>query len=120
MEQEKYKPSELLIDIFKMFNVIDQRDRMKLLSKKDLYYLLLCCIDKHDEEQSTVISNFKDFELEIDEITSLQKSQETTNPFLLELLEETDSTWIEVVDNLPNPYTVDEIRELKLNNLLDN
>ena len=119
MKQDKYKPSELLIDIFKMFNVNDQRERMKQLTKKELYYLLLCCTDYHDEEHSTVILNLMDFEKEIDEILKHQESEKTTNPFLLELVQETGSDFIEVVD-MPKTYTIEEIRELKLKNILDN
>ena len=141
---ERYQPSETLLDIYRMFNVNDQRERMRQLSKKDLYFLLLCCIDNHDEEQPNVVTNYSEFEPEIDDILELQESEKTTNPILLELVKETGSSWIEVgssfvkeekdntlgmsrtVSNvwtpveLPKPYTIDEIRELKLNNLLDN
>ena len=109
MEKE-YKPSELLIDIYKMFNVNDQRERMKQLTKKELYYLLLCCM--------TVITNFSEFENEIDDILLLQENEKTNNPILQELINETNSTWIEVIE-LPKPYTLDEIRELKLSNILE-
>ena len=117
MEKE-YKPSELLIDIYKMFNVNDQRERMKQLTKKELYYLLLCCMDQHNEELPTVITNFSEFENEIDDILLLQENEKTNNPILQELINETNSTWIEVIE-LPKPYTLDEIRELKLSNILE-
>jgi hypothetical protein len=76
-------------------------------------------MDYHDENQPTVINNYKEFESEIDEIMNFLEKETTTDPDLLELVKETGSTFIEVVD-LPRPYTVDEVRELKLNNILDN
>jgi Fe-S-cluster formation regulator IscX/YfhJ len=112
--------SELFLDIFKLFNVSDQRERMKQLTKKELYYLLLCSMDNHNEDDPIVIINFSDFELEINEILEFQESEKTTNEYLLELVKETEDSWISTtVIELPTPYTRDEVRDLKLGGILD-
>jgi Fe-S-cluster formation regulator IscX/YfhJ len=112
--------SELFLDIFKLFNVSDQRERMKQLTKKELYYLLLCSMDNHNEDDPIVIINFSDFELEVNEILEFQESEKTTNEYLLELVKETEDSWISTtVIELPTPYTRDEVRDLKLGGILD-
>jgi Fe-S-cluster formation regulator IscX/YfhJ len=112
--------SELFLDIFKLFNVSDQRKRMKQLTKKELYYLLLCSMDNHNEDDPIVIINFSDFELEVNEILEFQESEKTTNEYLLELVKETEDSWISTtVIELPTPYTRDEVRDLKLGGILD-
>jgi hypothetical protein len=116
--EEKYKASEEVRNIYKMFNVTDQREKMKKLPKKDLYYLLLCCMDNHDEDQMTVIQNYSEFNTEIDDILYLQENDKTTNPYLMDLVKETGSTWVSV-EELEKPYTMNEVRELKLNDILE-
>jgi len=112
--------SELFLDIFRLFNVSDQRERMKQLTKKELYFLLISAMDNHNEDDPVVITNFSDFELEINEILEFQESEKTTNEYLLELVKETDDSWISTtVVELPTPYTRDEVRDLKLGGILD-
>ena len=112
--------SELFLDIFRLFNVSDQRERMKQLTKKELYFLLISAMDNHNEDDPVVITNFSDFELEINEILEFQESEKTTNEYLLELVKETDDCWISTtVVELPTPYTRDEVRDLKLGGILD-
>jgi hypothetical protein len=120
MEKQTMNVSELFLDIFRLFNVSDQRERMKQLTKKELYFLLISAMDLHNEDDPVVITNFSDFELEINEILEFQESEKTTNDYLLELVKETDDSWISTtVVELPTPYTRDEVRDLKLGGILD-
>lgn len=117
---KKIEVSELFLDIFKFFNVSDQRVRMKQLEKKELYYLLVCAMDNHNEDDSIVISNYSDFELELNEILEFQESEKTENQYLLELIRETEDSCISTnVVELPTPYTKEEVRDLKLGGILD-
>jgi hypothetical protein len=117
---KKIEVSELFLDIFKLFNVSDQRVRMKQLEKKELYYLLICAMDNHNEDDTIVIVNFSDFELEINEILEFQESGKTDNQYLLDLVKETEDSWISTtVLTLPTPYTREEVRDLKLGRILD-
>lgn len=117
---KKIEVSELFLDIFRLFNVSDQRVRMKQLEKKELYYLLICAMDNHSEDDPIVIVNFSDFELEINEILEFQESEKTDNQYLLELIKETEDSWISTtILTLPTPYTREEVRDLKLGGILD-
>jgi len=58
--------SDLFKDIFKNFNVSDQESKIKQLDINELYYLLICCFDKHDEDDAIVLNNFSKFSKEID------------------------------------------------------
>lgn len=116
---KKIELSGLFLDIFKLFNVSDQRSRMKQLEKKELYYLLICAMDNHNEDDPIVITNFSDFELEINEILEFQESEKTNNHYLLDLIKETNDSWISTDVDLPTPYTREEVRDLKLGGILD-
>ena len=65
MDKQTMNVSELFLDIFRLFNVSDQRGRMKQLTKKELYFLLISAMDNHNEDNPVVIINLSDFELEI-------------------------------------------------------
>ena len=49
--KNEFKVSQLFVDIFHYFNVYDQRDRMKNLSRIELYLLLDTCIEIIKEER---------------------------------------------------------------------
>ena len=120
---KKLTISSEFIEIFRLFNVSDQRDKMKLLDRKELYYLLLCCMDNHNEDDPIVIVNYSDFELEINEILEFQESEKTTNPYLLELVTETGDEWVSTTvsePELPTPYTKEEVRDVKISLIDDN
>lgn len=119
-KQSTISVSDLFLDIYRLFNVSDQRVRMKQLEKKELYYLLICAMDNHNEDDPIVIVNFSDFELEIKEILEFQEAEKTQNEYLLELVKETEDAWISTTGvELPTPYTRDEVRDLKLGGILD-
>lgn len=119
---KKINISHEFIEIFRLFNVSDQRDRMKSLDRKELYYLLLCCMDNHNEDEPMVILNYSDFELEINEILEFQESEKTNNQYLLDLISQTGDKWVSTTvtePELPTPYTKEEVRDLKLGGILD-
>lgn len=120
MENTMGEMSSLFFEIYQHFNVGDQVEKMKKLSQKELYYLLICCMDHHDEDDPIVIANYTPFESEINEILELQETEKTKNQYLIELQNLTGDQWINTnKTNLPTPYTKNEVRELKLNNILD-
>jgi len=140
MEKSKFEVSELFMDIFKHFNVSDQRERMKQLTKKELYYLLICCVDKHDDEDTTCLLNFSDFATEIDDILKYSedgteniyiseinreisefKEGETKieNSFFIEISLDEDNWVNSSQTNLPKPFTKEEIRDLKIGKILN-
>lgn len=121
-ETKKLKVSNEFVDIFKNFNVVNKVEEMKALSKKELYLLLTLCLDKHDDEQPTVVYNFQPFREEVMELFEIQDDKETLNSVLLELIEESGDKYIEtdnIVDvdgnKLPEPMTKEEVRDAKIN-----
>lgn len=118
--ENKITVSELFLDIYRLFNVSDQRERIKQLTKKEIYFLILCSMDNHNEDNLIVIVNFSDYEFEVNEILEFQETEKTTNQYLLDLVKETDDVFISTsVIELPTPYTKEEVRELKLGGILD-
>lgn len=122
-EAPEYIVSEEFKDIFFHFNVSDQREKMKQLEAKELYLLLICCIDLHDEEQEQVILNLSDFENEIDQISEFSEKEKTENEVILLLTNEIDPFITTSNIDLPNVLSKTEafslMRENKLNQILD-
>lgn len=125
-ETKEIKVSNEFVDIFKYFNVINKVEEMKRLSKKELYLLLTLCLDKHDDEQPTVVYNFQPFREQVMEIFEVQDDKETFNPILQELIDESGDKYIEtdgIVDEmgnkLPEPLTKQEVRDAKINIIND-
>ena len=125
--EKKVVVSEDFVNIYKNFNVINQVENIKSLSDRELYLLLTVCLDKHDDELSTVKYNFQPFKNEVMEIFDIQDDKETTNQVLLKLIDETGSQYIETSDivgpddnKLPDPYTKEEVRDVKISIIGDN
>jgi hypothetical protein len=121
-ETKQIKVSKEFVDIFKNFNVINKVEEMKTLSKKELYLLLTLCLDKHDDEQPTVVYNFQPFREQVMELFEIQDDKETLNPILQQLIDESGDKYIEtdcIVDEmgnkLPEPMTKEEVRDAKIN-----
>jgi len=121
-ETKQIKVSNEFVDIFKNFNVINKVEEMKTLSKKELYLLLTVCLDKHDDEQPTVVYNFQPFREQVMELFEIQNDKETLNPILQQLIDESGDKYIEtdcIVDEmgnkLPEPMTKEEVRDAKIN-----
>lgn len=125
-KENKIKVSDEFIDIYKNFNVSSQIDKMQKLSKRELYLLLVLCLDFHSDEDPVCINNYKLFKDEIIEINDIQDDKETSNPILKSLIEETGDKYIDV-DNLvdilenklPEPLEKVEVRDAKIHNILD-
>lgn len=120
---DSIKVSHNFIEIYRNFNVSDQREKMNELSKEELYLLLDTCIDNHDDEDSTVQLNFSPFMNELKEILNLQ-SGEVSNSILEDLqnkagLKISNIRISENGDNLPDPYTREQVRDLKINKIFD-
>lgn len=125
-ETKQLKVSNEFVDIFKNFNVVNKVQEMKQLSKKELYLLLTVCLDKHDDEQPTVVYNFQPFKDEVMELFEIQDDKETENPILRTLIEESGDKYIEtdnIVDELgnklPDPLTKEQVRDEKINIIND-
>lgn len=127
--------SSLFIEIFKNFNVSEQKDKMKELDVDELYYLLICCFDKHDPDDVIVMQNYSFFEDEIDDIYQYHKyskitsKEECKNMYIFDRLSELTNLSeyndysIDKIKTtcvtLPEPYTKEEVRNIKLGNILD-
>ena len=123
-EKDTIKVSQKFIEIYRNFNVSDQREKMNELSKKELYLLLDSCIDLHDEDDTTVTLNFSPFYNELKEILKIQSGEEVDNDILSKLQKDTDyrlssDRVSESGGKLPSIYTRDEVRDLKLNKIFD-
>lgn len=118
---KKVVVSDLFMDCYKHFNVYSQVERMNELSERELYLLLILCLDKHDDENTVVKHNFIPFEKQIMEIFDVQDDKEVTNQVLLELVKETGDTYIEtenIVDAADNKvsdvFTKEEVRDIRI------
>lgn len=115
------KVSPLFIEIYQNFNVIEQTEKMKSLTKKELYLLLTVCLDKFSDTDKTVKQNFLPFKKEVMDIFDVQDDKDTTIVELLELIEETGDKYIEtdyIQDEsgnlLPDPLTKEEVRDKRI------
>jgi len=118
--------SELFFEIYKNFNVISQVEKMKQLSKRELYLLLTVCLDKFSDEDPVVKFNLIPFRDEIMAIYDIQDEKDPTDEVLIKLIEETGDKYIET-DNityngikLPEPLTKDQVRDEKINIINNN
>jgi len=114
--------SNKFVEIFRNFNVFDQTEKIKELSRRELYLLLVVCLDKHDDLLPVVKYNFQPFSDEIMEIFDIQDDKETTNDTILDLIKESGDKYLEtdnIIDidgnKLPEPYTKEEVRDAKIN-----
>ncbi len=120
------KVSNDFVNIYRNFNVKDVSDEMKKLSQKELYLLLTLCLDKHSDDNSTVLHNFQSFKDEVMKIYDIQDDKDPTDETLVKLIEETGDKYIETDDiidemgnKLPEPYTKEELREIKIDLIND-
>ena len=118
---KKVVVSDLFMDCYKHFNVYSQVERMNELSQRELYLLLILCLDKHDDENTVVKHNFIPFEKQIMEIFDVQDDKEVTNQVLLDLVTETGDTYIEtenIVDGsdkkVGDVFTKEEVRDIRI------
>lgn len=115
------KVTNNFVEIYKNFNVFDQVEKMNNLSDEELYLLLTLCIDKHSEEDPVVINNFKPYEEICMNIFDLQDDKEVDDLVIKKLVEITGDKYIDtdvITDNsgdkLPEPYSKEEVRDIKI------
>lgn len=125
-ESKKIEVSDEFVDIYKNFNISSQIEKMKMLSKRELYLLLILCLDYQSDEDPVCINNYLAFTKEIQDILEVQDEKETTIQELKDLIKETDDKYIDVdliVDRfnnkMPDPLELAEVRDGKIDNLLD-
>lgn len=113
--------SDEFVKIYKNFNVVNQVEEMKKLSKRELYLLLTLALDKFSEEDPVAKLNSGSFRQELLEIFDVQDEKESS-PLLSEIAEETGDKFIEtdyIVDSkgnkLPDPLTKEQVRDAKIN-----
>ena len=123
---KKIVVSDLFLDIYKNFNVLSQVDNMKKLTERELYLLLVVCLDKHSDDDPVANHNYLPFENQIMEILDVLEDRGTTNKMLLDLIDETGESYIEtdgIVDSngesLPDPLTKDQVRDAKISKISD-
>jgi hypothetical protein len=127
IKDSKIEVSDQFIDIYTNFNISSQIDKMSLLSERELYLLLVLCLDFHSDEDPVCLNNYKPFTSQIMEINDIQDDIDPSNIILKSLIEETDDKYINadnLVDSknqsLPKPLEKLEVRNAKIHNILDN
>jgi hypothetical protein len=120
--ENKIHVSNEFVDIFSNFNVVTQVEKMKQLTKRELYLLLTVCLDKFSDEDPVVKHNLLPFKEEIMSIFDVQDDKEATDPILIDLITESGDKYIEtdyIVYNddqkLPDTLTKEEVRDAKIN-----
>lgn len=125
-ETKKIPVSDEFVDIYKNFNVSSQVGKMEKLSKRELYLLLVLCLDMHSEDDPVCLNNYKPFTKEVIEVNEVQDDKDPSNKILIDLVTETADKYIDV-DNLvsssneplPQPLEKGEVRDAKIHNILD-
>ena len=113
--------SKEFVDIFSNFNVVTQVEKMKQLTKRELYLILTVCLDKFSDEDPVVKHNLLPFKEEIMNIFDVQDDKEATDQVLIDLIEESGDKYIETDniiyngDKLPEPLTKEQVRDAKIN-----
>lgn len=120
-EKEKVVVSDLFIDIYQKFNVVTQVEQMKQLPRKELYLLLILCLDKQSDEDPVVVHNFMPFKDECMKIFDVQDDKDVDDEDLKLLIEETGDKYIEtenIIDSkgktLRDPLSKEEVRDAKI------
>lgn len=123
------KVSDEFIEIYRKFNVVEQVEIIKQLKESnpnEFYLLLFLVLDKHSDDDKINIVNLTPFENEVMEIYNMQDDKEVTNDVLKELAKITNDVYVDtncLVDKngekLPEPYTKEEVRDLKISIITD-
>lgn len=123
---KKVVVSDLFIDIYQKFNVVTQVEQMKQLPRKELYLLLILCLDKQSDEDPVVVHNFMPFKDECMKIFDIQDDKDIDDEDLKLLIEETGDKYIEtenIIDSegntLRDPLSKEEVRDAKIDIIND-
>lgn len=122
--------SDEFIDIYKKFNVTSLKAEIDSLSKKELYLLILLCIDQYSEDNVAVMGNLEPYRDELEIIWNLQDGKDPTDADIIELVDITDDKYIDIFkirdkngDPMPDPLTDEQAlilrRDMSLDTILD-
>ena len=106
--------SKEFVEIYKNFNVINQTEKIKNLTRKERILLLILAIDSFSEDSPISLNNFTPFKEELLIINDIESDQESTDVDILELIKDTGYSKIDtsVITNngekLPTPLTEEE------------
>lgn len=121
MDIKKISVSEIFVEAYMNFNVTEQIEQIRRLDKREMYLLLICAIDRHDENDPIVIKNMIAFESEMLELAMVQEDGSTDNEIIRELILETGNRYIEtdyIVDQngikLKSPLNKQQVRQEKI------
>ena len=130
-EEKDVVVSDLFFDVYKNFNIYDQSERMKSLTEIELYLILSCVCEKH-EDDSIVIESLSNFEKELSNFIDFEKSGQTDVEPLISISNMFKSVidsqfggviYSKIVDKdgnkLPDPYKKDEARDIKMSILMN-
>lgn len=117
---EKFTVTPLFVEIYKLFNVVSQVERLKNLSRKELLLMLTLAVDTFSEDNHIVIENITPFKDELKLIYDLQQDNAITDEDILYLAKVTGEKYIDsemIVDSngdeLPEPLSEEEAIELR-------
>ncbi len=127
--------SDMFLDIYKNFNVCNQSDKIKQLSRKEILLLLILASDSFLEESTIVIDNFRDFKNELqiihDSLPDISDDKmEITDVDIISLGDQTGDKFVDttkIVDiqgnKLPKPLSEEEAlikrREIGINTIIN-
>lgn len=103
---KKTQVSDLFVEIYKNFNILDQSRYMTYLSKKELFLLILTTISTFDEDDKFLQRNYKPFEDELIEINNFLdlNDEDKKNHKNHEILSEISEIYPDnIVDSNNNP-----------------
>jgi hypothetical protein len=130
MKKKKIQVSELFLDIYKYFNVNSQIDKMQMLTRKELFLLLILAIDNYSEDSTIVVNNLMNFRDELENLYKLQNDEVVNDIDLIELSKLTSEKYIDTNsiitmsgESLPPPTTEEEAilirRDIGINQIIE-
>lgn len=119
-ETKKVIVSPQFVEVYKLFNVVSQVEKLESLHRRELLLMLILAVDTFSEDNPIVIENITPFKSELELIYSLQQDSEVNDEDILKLSSDTGEKYIgtdNLVDvygnSLPCPLTEQEAIELR-------
>ena len=121
-EKTEFMVSDRLVSIYRNFNVTDQFNEIKKLTKRELFLLVLLCLNNHVELDPVVVNNFMPLRKEALSIYGLLNDEDVKDEDLKALVKEIGDTYLNVSEvlvdgnneELPRVYTKVEVRDIKI------
>lgn len=111
------KVSDKLKECFKYFNVYDLESKINELTEEERMILAIAAVDLHDEDNLLSLNNFRFLKKEMDEILDFHDNSVETK-IIKDLKKKLDSS-LNISDiDLPEVLTTQEVREIKLQDLI--